>query len=138
MRTVVVAVALALGVVSPMSAQQDDTIYRPGNGVSTPRLIRDIKPQYPPGAMSRGVNGTVLLRCVVDRDGVPTVVEIIKALDEELARVSSEALRQWRFEPGQKDGKAVLVQIDVIHGLHDEHEEEPLEALARIVSRTGF
>ena len=113
MRTAAVGVAFALGLVSPMSAQQDDTVYRPGNGVSTPRLIRDVKPQYSAGALRRGVNGAVLLRCVVDRDGVPTRIEIIQALDEELDRTSLEALKQWRFEPGRKDGEAVLVQIDV-------------------------
>jgi TonB family protein len=109
----VVGVVFALGLVSPVSAQDEETIYKPGNGVSAPRLIRDIKPHYTPGAMRRGVNGTVLLRCVVDRDGLPTRVEIIKPLDEELDRVSLEAMKQWRFEPGRKDEQPVLVQLDV-------------------------
>ena len=78
-----VAVASVLSLISSMSAQQDETIYRPGNGVSAPRLIRDVKHQYTAGAMRRRVNGAVLLRCVVDRNGVPTRVEIINALDEE-------------------------------------------------------
>ena len=114
MRTALAGIALALALVSSTSAQ-DETIYRTGsNGVSTPRLIKDIKPQYTAGAMRRGVNGTVFLRCVVDRDGVPTRLEIVKALDDELDRASLETLKQWRFEPGQKDGKSVLVQIDVM------------------------
>src|SRR5262245_27904765 len=112
MRTAVVAVAVVLGLSGPISAQQDETVYRPGNGVSTPRLIKDVKPGYTPGAMRRRVNGTVLLRCVVDRDGVPTRVQIIDTLDDELDRVSLESLKQWRFEPGQKDGEAVPVRID--------------------------
>jgi TonB family protein len=113
MRTAVAGIAVALALVDPISAQ-DETIYKTGtNGVSTPRLIKDVKPQYTPGAMRRGVNGAVLLRCVIDRDGVPTRLEIVKALDDELDRASLETLKQWRFEPGQKDGKSVLVQIDV-------------------------
>ena len=39
-----VAMAFVLGLISPMAAQQDETIYRPGNGVSTPRLIRNVNP----------------------------------------------------------------------------------------------
>jgi TonB family protein len=113
MRTTVVGVAFALGVLSPVLAQQDDTIYKPGNGVSSPRLISDVKPQYTPGAMRRGVNGAVLLRCVVDRDGVPTRLEIIQSLDDELDRASLDVLKQWRFAPGQREGTSVLVQIDV-------------------------
>ena len=108
-----VTVAVVLGLSGQTSAQQDETIHKPGNGVSTPRLIKDVKPGYTPGAMRRKVNGTVLLRCVVDRDGVPTRIQIIDALDDELDRVSLDALKQWRFEPGHKDGEAVLVQIDV-------------------------
>ena len=113
MRTAVVAVAVVVGLSGAMSAQQGETIYRPGNGVSTPRLIKDVKPGYTPGAMRRKVNGTALLSCVVDRDGVPTRIQIVDPLDDELDRVSLETLKQWRFEPGQKDGEAVLVQIDV-------------------------
>ena len=114
MRTALGGVALALGLlISPLVAQEDDTIYKPGNGVSSPRLISDVKPQYTAGAMRRGVNGSLLLRCVVDRDGVPTRLEIVQSLDDELDRASLDALKQWRFTPGQKDGRAVLVQIDV-------------------------
>jgi TonB family protein len=114
MRTAVVAVLVVLGLMSPMLAQQDETIYRPGNGVSAPRLIKDVKPGYTADAMRRGVNGALLLRCVVDRDGVPRHIEIIESLDDGLDRASLEVLKQWRFEPGQKNGEAVLVQIDVV------------------------
>jgi TonB family protein len=125
MRTAVVGIALALALVSPTSAQ-DETIFKTGNkGVSSPRLIKDVKPQYTAGAMRRGVNGTVFLRCVVDLDGVPTRLEIVKALDEELDRASLEAMKQWRFEPGQKDGKAVLVQIDVMMAFTTSNTKTP-------------
>lgn len=113
MKTIVVGVVLALGLVTPMLAKQDDTIYKPGDGVSLPKLIRDVRPQYTADAMRRGITGAVLLRCVVDRDGVPTSLEIVRSLDEELDQVALAALKQWRFEPGKKNGNAVLVQIDV-------------------------
>jgi TonB family protein len=113
MRTALAGIAVALAVVGPMSAQ-DETIYKTGNkGVSAPRLVKEVKPQYTADALRRGVSGAILLRCVIDLDGVPTRLEIVKALDGELDRASLETLKQWRFEPGQKDGKAVLVQIDV-------------------------
>ena len=95
-----------------MLAQQDDTIYTTKD-VSPPQLVRDVHPHYPPSAMRRRVTGAVLLRCVVNRDGVPTRLEIITPVDDEIDRASLEALKQWRFLPGKKDGKAVLVQIDV-------------------------
>jgi protein TonB len=113
MKTIVVAVALTLGLVSPLFAQQDDTVYKPGNDVSLPKLVRSVGPHYTSDAMRRKVTGAVLLRCVVDRNGVPTSLEIVQKLDEELDQASLAALKRWRFEPGEKNGKPVLVQIDV-------------------------
>lgn len=113
MKTILVAFACALGLVSPMLAQQDDTVYKPGGDVSTPIVIKEVRPNYSSDAMKRRVTGAVLLQCVVNRDGVPTRVEIIESLDEELDRAALEALKQWRFEPGKKNGKPVLVQIVV-------------------------
>jgi TonB family protein len=113
MKPIMVGIAFTLGVVSPTLAQQDETIYRPGNGVSWPKLVTDFKPQYTADALRRRVTGAVLLRCVVDREGVPTNVEVVRSLDEDLDQEALKALKQWRFEPGKKDGRAVLVQIPV-------------------------
>ena len=43
--------------------------YRPGNGVETPRLLREVKPQYTAQAMRAKIQGEVLLECVVQPDG---------------------------------------------------------------------
>jgi TonB family protein len=113
MKTIIVLVGFSLGLIGPMLAQQDDTIYKPGNGVSLPTLVTAVKPRYTADALRRRVSGAVLLQCVVDREGVPTNIEVVQSLDESLDEVARKALQQWRFEPGKKDGKAVLVQIDV-------------------------
>ena len=113
MTALIVAIAFTLGSAGPTAAQQDDTIYKPGAGVSVPKLVNDVKPHYTPDAFRRGVAGSVLLQCIVDRDGVTTNVEIIRPLDEDLDQVALKALRQWRFEPGRKEGRPVLVQIQV-------------------------
>ena len=113
MRTIVIGLVCAIGFVGPLLAQQDDTIYKPGGDVSLPKVIKEVRPQYTGDAMRRRVSGAVLLRCVVDREGVPTDLEIVESLDEDLDRASREALQQWRFEPGKKNGKPVLVQIEV-------------------------
>ena len=52
------------------------------------------------------------LQCVVDREGVPTNIEVVQSLDDDLDQAALKALQQWRFEPGKKDGN-VLVQIEV-------------------------
>lgn len=113
MKTTVIGLVCAIGLMSPLLAQQDDTVYKPGDGVSLPKVIKEVRPQYTGDAMRRRVSGAVVLRCVVDRDGLPTQLEIVESLDEDLDRASRDALQQWRFEPGKKNGKPVLVQIEV-------------------------
>jgi len=41
------------------------------------------------------------------------VSPVAQPLGEDLDQAAQTALQQWRFEPGEKDGKAVLVQVDV-------------------------
>ena len=48
---------------------------------------------------------------MVETDGSVGDVRVTKSLDEDLDLEAVKAVRQWRFEPGKKDGKAVRVQI---------------------------
>jgi len=88
-------------------------IYQPGNGVTTPRLLREVKPAYTSDAMRAKVQGTVLLQCVVRPDGSITDVQILRSLDSVfgLDQEAIKAARQWRFAPGTRMGQAVPVQI---------------------------
>src|SRR5206468_7540531 len=113
MKTIMFFAALCVSLAGSTLAQEDNTIYKVGDGVSPPKLVRQVGPHYTSDAMRRGVTGTVILQCVVDREGVPTNIEVVQPLDEDLDQAAHKALQQWRFEPGKKDGKAVLVQVDV-------------------------
>ena len=86
-------------------------VYKPGNGVSAPVVVKEVKPQYTAKAREAGIQGFVVLDCVVETDGSVGNVKVTKSLDEELDQQAVNAARQWRFEPGKKDGKAVRVQI---------------------------
>ena len=83
-----------------------------------PRVVSDVKPRYTADAFRRRVNGSVFLECVVNREGVPTNVEVVTSLDEELDREALKALSQWRFEPGKKDGKDGFGAYRGADGLH--------------------
>jgi periplasmic protein TonB len=89
--------------------------YRPGNGVSVPRVIREVKPQYTADAMRAKVQGTVWLECVVTRDGSVSDIRIVRSLDGVfgLDQEAVKAARQWKFVPGVKDGEPVPVLITI-------------------------
>lgn len=91
--------------------------YRPGNGVETPRLIREVKPQYTAQAMRAKIQGTVLLECVVLPDGTVGNIQVRRSLDSTfgLDQEAIKAARQWKFVPGTRLGApvAVLVTIEI-------------------------
>ena len=78
--------------------------YRPGNGVTIPQLVREVKPAYTADAMRAKVQGTVWLECVVMPDGTVGRVEVVRSLDSTfgLDQEAIKAAKQWRFRPGTR------------------------------------
>lgn len=66
-------------------------------------------PAYPISALREGIEGTVLLRVLVDEHGKPIKVLVIKSSgSHELDNVArNHVLVAWRFHPAQRDGQAV-------------------------------
>jgi TonB family protein len=90
--------------------------YRPGNGVETPRLLREIKPQYTAQAMRAKIQGEVLLECVVQTDGtIHPNIRVVRSLDATfgLDQEAIKAARQWRFAPGTRQGQPVPVLVTI-------------------------
>jgi TonB family protein len=89
--------------------------YRPGNGVTLPRVLKEIRPNYTADAMRAKVQGTVLLECVVRSDGSVGDVQIVRSLDPTfgLDQEAIKAARQWRFAPGTRLGEAVPVLVTI-------------------------
>jgi TonB family protein len=90
-------------------------VYRPGSGITLPRIRREVKPQYTSDAMRAKVQGTVLLECVVRPDGTVGDVHIIRSLDPTfgLDQEAVKAARQWLFVPGSRQGEPVAVLITI-------------------------
>jgi len=101
----------------PMFAtlQAQSEVHRPGNGVTLPVVLTEVKPDYTREAMQQQIQGSVWLSCVVSEKGVITEVEVTRSLDKEfgLDQAAIDAARQWTFRPGRKDGKAVAVRITI-------------------------
>jgi TonB family protein len=90
-------------------------VYRPGNGVTLPRVLHEERPQYSSDAMRAKVQGTVLLECVVRPDGSVGDVQVVRSLDPTfgLDQQAVVAARKWRFAPGTRLGEAVPVLITI-------------------------
>jgi periplasmic protein TonB len=111
-RTILAVAALAAALAVSAAAQSKP--YKVGQeGVKSPVIIREVKPQYTRDAMERKVQGTVEIKTVVLTDGKVGAVEVTKPLDPDLDQAAIDALKQWIFRPGTKDDKPVEVEISV-------------------------
>ena len=89
--------------------------FRPGAGITLPRVLREVKPQYTADAMRAKVQGTVLLECIVQEDGSVGPVKVVRSLDPifGLDQEAIKAARNWRFTPGMRQGQPVPVIITI-------------------------
>jgi protein TonB len=93
---------------------QEPQVYQPGNGVSSPTLVKEVRPHYPPEAKADKIQGTVLMTAVVREDGTVGDVNVTRSLDTKyLDAEAVKAVKLWTFKPGMKDGKPVSVLVTI-------------------------
>lgn len=80
-----------------------------------PKTSHEVKPTYTAAAMQQKIQGSVIMSVVVLDSGDVGSITILHSLDEEygLDQQAVDAMQQWKFTPGKKDGKPVAVQITV-------------------------
>jgi protein TonB len=87
--------------------------YRAGSGITPPRLVREVKPDYTEQARRRGLEGDVVLEIVVRSNGSVGDVKVLQGLGGGLDERAIEAVRQWRFSPARRQGTPVDVIVEV-------------------------
>jgi TonB family protein len=96
-------------------AVQTNRVYKPGNGVTVPVVVREAKPVYTPAAMKQKIQGSVFMLVVVLPSGEVGDVQISESLDAEygLDEEAIKAMKLWKFKPGMRAGKPVAVEVTV-------------------------
>lgn len=84
----------------------DDTV-----DLVQPKVTRSVHPKYTVAAMRAKVQGAVELQAVIDVDGTVARVRVMEGLHPELNAAALMAAKQWTFEPGTLNGKAVPVAV---------------------------
>jgi protein TonB len=81
-------------------------------GVQEARLVHRVEPKYPPLPRSAGIEGKVVLRAIIAKDGTIQSLEVLSGhpLFIEAAR---EAIGQWRFQPTLLNGVPVEVETQI-------------------------
>jgi TonB family protein len=120
-RTAVISAGLlaAIGLIyadAPQAAPpqaRDEKVYKMGEGMTPPRVLRKIDPQYPDEARDAKIEGTVLLSVVIGTDGLAHDINVVTTPDSGLGVKAVEAVEQWKFQPGSKDGEPVAVRAQI-------------------------
>ena len=113
--TLTLAGVVLLTVIGVARAQEPSNVARPGEGVTAPQIEKEVKPVYTESAKNAGIQGSVGMEVVVLADGSVGDVNVTESLDKKhgLDDEAVKAVRQWRFVPGKKDGKAVPVLVEI-------------------------
>jgi TonB family protein len=82
-------------------------------GGTQPEEIERIVPRYPPAARRRNIQGAVVVRGIVRRDGTIDNLEVIKDLPGGLGEEARRAVSRWRFRPATYRGEPIDVYYTV-------------------------
>ena len=85
---------------------------RVSQGVSQGLLVRKVNPTYPPLARQARIQGTVILRAVISKDGSIENLQLVSG-HPMLAPAAIEAVRQWKYKPYLLNGEPVEVDTEV-------------------------
>jgi len=85
---------------------------RPGGDLQPPTKRRHVAPDYPDLARRAGVQGVVVLECVIDPSGKVAEVKVLRG-HPLLEGAAVEAVRQWVYSPTRLNGVPVAVLLTV-------------------------
>ena len=89
------------------------SVFRVGGGVTGPVLLYKVEPEYAEEARQARLEGTVILYIDVGTDGYASNFHVVRSLGLGLDEKAVEAVRKWKFRPGYKDGKPVVVAATI-------------------------
>ena len=78
-----------------------------------PRAIFQAAPNYPVDLRKRNVEGTVQVVFLVDRDGKVANPKVERSTNPAFERPALEAVRQWKFEAGTRNGEKVAFKMRI-------------------------
>jgi protein TonB len=84
-----------------------------GGGVSAPVLTYSVEPEFSEEARKAKAAGNVVVNLIVDAQGRPQNVHVLRGVGMGLDEKAVEAVKQYRFKPAMEAGKPVAVQLNV-------------------------
>jgi TonB family protein len=77
-----------------------------------------VEPEFSSQSKEAFIEGIVKISTIVTTEGNASESRVIHGLNAEEDRTALEALKQWRFQPGTKNGKPVRVKVTIEIAFH--------------------
>ena len=88
-------------------------IFRPGQLDRVPRATAQMSPEYPSAMSQQGIAGTVTVEFDVNAEGRVVRASVVRTSRREFSEPALRAVRNWHFEPGKRNGRAVPFRMTV-------------------------
>jgi TonB family protein len=87
-------------------------VVRVGGHVQATKLIHRVMPVYPPDAKKKGIQGTVVFKALIGKNG--HVEKLVTVSGEPiLVKAARTAVQQWVYKPTRISGKPVSVETRI-------------------------
>jgi protein TonB len=88
-------------------------LYHVGGGVSAPQLVFAPDPEFSDEARRAKYQGVCVVSLIVDAQGNPQRVQVVRHLGMGLDEKAVEAVKQYRFKAATLQGKPVPVEVNI-------------------------
>jgi protein TonB len=88
-------------------------LYHVGGGVSAPQLVFAPDPEFSDEARRAKYQGVCVVSLIVDAQGMPQRVQVVRHLGMGLDEKAVEAVKQYKFKPAMLQGKPVPVEVNI-------------------------
>ena len=86
---------------------------------TTPPILKvKLTPDYSQYARLRLIKGNTLFSLVIDKNGNPQNIHLVKSLGYGLDEEAVEVVKHWHFTPATKDGEPVAVRVNIDLAFH--------------------
>lgn len=79
---------------------------------SMPRVLEQVRPQYPKWAKEQKIIGSVIFQILIDKRGKVRQVKLLKGLHPKLDALAAEAMKKFKFKPAFIEKEATAVSIN--------------------------
>jgi len=87
-------------------------VVRVSQGVMEGLVVAKVPPEYPADAKAQKVQGVVVLRVIIDREGNVSEIQLISG-QPLLATAALDAVKQWKYRPYLLNGSPVEVETQI-------------------------